>query len=91
MKMTILPKTFCPQCRHPLDAATSMDGNEMPKAGDISICIACITPLMFKDDLTLRAISTDEMKTLPDTTKKELSRMMKIIFDHHQQFATRKN
>lgn len=75
MRTTRLPAGACPACRRPMDAATSVDSEVRPKAGDLSLCGACGAFLVFRDDLTVRAIREDEWQALPQHVRAEMFRL----------------
>ena len=61
MKTTVLPeRDACPLCGHWLDAATAGPSNPdaTPKPGDITVCIQCVSVLVFDEDLRVR-VPTD--------------------------------
>jgi len=64
-----LEKDTCPACGYTLDAATGVQGNEIPGPGDISICINCASVLEFGPTLKLKLFSELELKKL---SKEEL-------------------
>jgi hypothetical protein len=56
------PPTMCPTCGARLDAATSTDGANVPKEGDVSVCLYCYAWLSFRADQSLRPISHGEVR-----------------------------
>lgn len=68
MKLEQKYKPHCPVCNHKLDAYTSTDDEEThPKEGDVSICIKCVSILLFKETekgMNLCVPSTKEQKEL---------------------------
>jgi hypothetical protein len=60
---THVPKSPCPYCDAPLNATTSPKGY-VPVPGCFSVCIECAQLLIFRDDLTLRAVTTAEFKEI---------------------------
>jgi hypothetical protein len=70
------PDTFrlkasrCPECDHPLDAASSFDKKDprQPHPLDFTICINCAAILRFKLDLSLRRATLLESEELPPGT-----------------------
>ena len=43
----MIPTSFCPNCRHLLDASTPLAPGEEVLAGDWTVCAYCATPLRF--------------------------------------------
>lgn len=66
--ITFTPKSKCPGCKRHIDAAAHGE-DFIPKVNDISICAYCQTILVFKEDLTLRAMSDKEWDSLPPDFK----------------------
>jgi hypothetical protein len=72
--MSADPKTYgplhatrCPQCDYTLTGATIAHGEDLaPQEGDTSICANCGQLLTYKADLTLRGITTEEIRALMD-------------------------
>jgi hypothetical protein len=61
----------CPTCGKGLDAASSAKGHT-PRPGDASVCIYCSTALVFAEDLTLRAMTDDELEALPTEVRNQI-------------------
>lgn len=60
-----LAPSRCPNCGEPLDAATSPDPDARPPApGDVSVCIACSTILVFDHGLKLALPSPAQLDQL---------------------------
>jgi hypothetical protein len=71
----------CPSCDAKIDAATGTDHNELPKEGDISICLYCGKILTFNKDIKVVGISDQQYTELDFDTKREILRLQKIIID----------
>lgn len=55
----------CPQCKAPMDSATSASGgSHKPRKDDVSICLKCAAVLLYNADLTLRIPDPMEMLAL---------------------------
>lgn len=54
--------TICPGCGAKLDCSTHPKG--APSPGDLSLCLKCGQPLTYEDDLSLRALSTQDIAAL---------------------------
>jgi hypothetical protein len=50
----------CLQCKHKLDAATSVGHNNGPSPGSVSICVSCGAIAIFAEDGSLREATVDE-------------------------------
>lgn len=62
-----MPECKCLDCGHKFDwsAAVTEDGKSInPDPGDISICINCGHIMAFKDDLTVRQLTDEEMRSV---------------------------
>jgi hypothetical protein len=51
----------CLNCGRTLDAATSVDGEETPEPDCITICLRCGHIMAFTADLSLRALTEEEI------------------------------
>jgi hypothetical protein len=71
-----VPNGFCPLCGKELDAASGMDHDNAPKPGDVSVCLGCAQPLVFNDDLTVRAMTASEVADLPLALGRQIRRAM---------------
>jgi transcription initiation factor IIE alpha subunit len=78
MKTTNLPRSNCPKCKEPLDAATSNE-DISPKPGDLTICINCGTMLKFNHNLSIEELTTDEFMDLHDDERIALKNMQTAI------------
>jgi hypothetical protein len=52
----------CLNCGQTLDGATSLETDNAPRAGDLSICIYCSHVAMFIEGGNLRELDDDERK-----------------------------
>jgi len=59
------PVNRCPRCNEKLDAASALTEDVAVEPGDISMCMYCQAFLVFKDDLTLRLSTDEDMANLP--------------------------
>lgn len=66
--------SFCPQCRHVLDTATSATGDR-PGPGSFSVCIECRTPLKFGPNMELLRLSKSEMRLFRKSLRRTLKKM----------------
>jgi hypothetical protein len=60
--MTRVPVSRCLDCGEKLDAAMDVEADNKPMPGDATICIRCGHIMAFADDLTLRALTDEEME-----------------------------
>lgn len=73
MSTTHTPVCLCPQCSRVLDAASHSSGERIaPKAGDLSVCLYCLTVLQFAEDLSVLALSQSQLDALAGAERKEL-------------------
>lgn len=54
----------CPSCGTNLTHAAALGATERPKAGDLTVCAYCATPLEWTPDLELRALAPSELVQL---------------------------
>lgn len=59
----MMPQTKCPACRKEFTAASALHG-EPPSAGDITVCIECLHWMVFRDDMTVRSMTQNEIDAL---------------------------
>jgi hypothetical protein len=74
------PVSLCPHCGVPVDAATPediMNEGRKPSPKDLSICFTCGGMCVYQDDLTLRALTDEELEKIKE---KDL-RTYKIMMD----------
>jgi hypothetical protein len=75
---TRVVETPCPQCGAGLDAASTEEG--VPRAGDISICAYCATPLKFVDDAgRVARLKAAEIAALPSDARQTLLHLMDVV------------
>lgn len=54
--------SLCPRCGHTLTGAMeTTPAGGAPEPGDTSVCISCASVLVYKDDLTLRPATAEEL------------------------------
>ena len=79
-----LPAQSCPTCGYCLDAALAFNSPDThkPKRGDVSVCIACGTILVYSRKLVLERMTFEDLTSLhisdPDTVR-DLSRLQDAI------------
>lgn len=58
----VFEKTSCPCCGHILNAVANVgDCDDVPIAGDVSVCGKCTSYLIFDDDFSIRLMTVDEI------------------------------
>jgi len=62
---TAHPRSPCPFCDAPLDRASSPEGYH-PSPGNFTVCLVCTQILIFKQDLSLRGATVEELKKLDE-------------------------
>ena len=68
----------CPACLKTLDGVTDPFSGKTPQPGDISICAYCALRLVFNTDLTVRALSADEIEALPKALQWQLELLQQV-------------
>jgi hypothetical protein len=64
------PNGLCPHCGRGADGVTDPFEEEVPKPGDISICVYCRDVAVFQGDLSLRKMTEEEVAGMePELTK----------------------
>jgi hypothetical protein len=80
IKHTPTPESRCPKCGDLLTAAASIEG-ATPEPDDISLCARCGQVLVFKNDLTQRAATPEEIveleSLLPFRAHRRLNQQMR--------------
>jgi hypothetical protein len=74
----------CPTCGHRIDAASCGEGRQ-PRAGDLSVCLYCGQPLEFGEDLQLKVLSEETLKTLPPELQAKIVAIRKYLPQVHAQ------
>lgn len=75
-----LKPQLCPNCGYTLDAVGTIDGKvHMPKRGDCTVCLNCVSVLIFDRDLKLELGKLEVIE--PVSTRKELQRIIKGIHE----------
>ena len=74
------PDARCPACLGRLDGAMPANGRgrQIPRVGDLSVCISCTVILEFNSDLTVRLASAETLASLDAETRRELERARAI-------------
>ena len=70
-----VPESECPFCGYEMDVATSLDDAVPPSAGDLSMCLKCLSVLRFRDDMRLEALPDNEFRQLPEDLRDYIHRM----------------
>lgn len=83
MKSLKIKESICLGCGVKLDAATSTDGDFDPQPGSISICAYCGSIAIFKDDMSLRPFTQEEIDELfdelPDDAREQVLSISEFI------------
>lgn len=79
------PLVLCPVCAGKLDAATSVGKAAIPQPErpghtSMTVCIHCGAVLKFVDDLRLKQMTEQEIKSLTDKEFQEVARVQSAIF-----------
>jgi len=78
-KMTQLKEQPCPTCTRSLNAASAVEGNHLPKVGDVTICLYCGSILMFYEGLDLKAMTSRQIDDLPVEVMIQLAKLSGVI------------
>ena len=79
---TTLDSDKCPHCGYELNACSNPDdleSKEMPKKGDISICINCAKILTFDKDLKLQPCPKEIIDELDEESLKQIVTVRSMI------------
>lgn len=68
---TKLPSQICPFCGYRFDAATGLDPDTIPKAGDISLCLCCMEIGIYDEQLFVRKATSDELADIHNSASWE--------------------
>jgi RNase P subunit RPR2 len=68
MTATPMPPVLCPSCNTPLDMATSLESNEPPMDGDVTICLQCGHIMVFENNRP-RDPNHDELRIIAGAPK----------------------
>jgi hypothetical protein len=56
-----IPDCKCTNCGKELSGAAGLGNDDMPKPGDVCVCLDCGHVMAFADDLTLRNLTDEEI------------------------------
>ena len=77
-----IPLGMCPVCGHKINAASHLSDPEIyatPNAGDNTVCIYCCVWLVFRDDLTMRRMTSREIEDLEEEERETLIELSRAI------------
>lgn len=77
----LLPASHCPDCGAILDAATSIEKDQRPAPGDVTVCFKCTSFLQFDDNMQLKTLPSSELRELPSDIRNILFKARKAIHD----------
>jgi hypothetical protein len=84
--MPQVPEQECPSCGKKLDAVSNLeDPVPTPGPGDATVCLGCGHIMIFAEDLTLRAPTTEEMHDL--AARPDLLQIMQFIEAYQQRYG----
>lgn len=69
----------CPRCGHKLNSAFSSCTEEAPGPDDAALCIKCGQAMVFNGDMTVRAMTEEELDQLSLEVKMEIARALEAI------------
>jgi hypothetical protein len=61
-----MPENYCISCGKPMTGASGVDWDERPTPGDFAVCLYCGRLSAYAEDLTLRALTDDELLEIID-------------------------
>lgn len=67
-----VPPQACPNCGARLSGAATSGEDRSPQAGDLTVCIKCVTVLVFDEDMHVRRAAEEEMEALCEEEKRDL-------------------
>ena len=74
-----LPPSTCPQCGKLRDSATHIEGDPVPVAGDIGICIYCGHTAIYKRDMTLRQPTRREQIEIDNNQEVQIAKLAREL------------
>ena len=76
----------CPICDHKLDACSPLPKQEQygPEENDVTVCIKCLSILLFNEDKSLRLASEDEISELPDEVRQAIANARDYFIETYQ-------
>jgi hypothetical protein len=72
----------CPFCRARMTVA---DGMVRPDNGDLTLCMVCLSPLVFDGEARPHIIDAEEWVALPYETRTEIKRLQAFLSNVRQQ------
>jgi hypothetical protein len=69
----------CPGCKKRVNDHTMVDKTKTLKPGDISICVYCGFLCQFRDDMTLKVMTEEDMAPIPKERLAEIRRAVDVI------------
>ena len=73
------PEWVCQRCGYRMDAVTSVEGDRIPRKGDITICLNCRAPYERTADKKWRIMTDAEIAKLDPRTKAWLKHVQRRI------------
>lgn len=71
-KAAEIPLRTCPECGNKSDRASAINEPgifQSPVGGDTTVCGQCLVWLVFRDDLSMRVMTSEEIKMLSETER----------------------
>jgi hypothetical protein len=66
------PATRCPGCGLVLNAATNLEGANLPVPGDLSVCLGCGGMMRFTDELRVVPLEEEDFEALEVEVRRDL-------------------
>ncbi len=69
----------CPSCGYEIDSATALEGNHVPKANDLTICLKCAEYLYYESDMKLGVFPKVLFDNLDEATRLSMQKVRSYI------------
>jgi hypothetical protein len=78
-KVHHIAKSHCPVCRYRVSVTTGLGHEEKPLPGDVTLCINCVSVLIFTDNLAVREPTLKELENLTPDQHHDISLFRNIL------------
>jgi hypothetical protein len=86
MRTTRMMPQNCPKCGGRFTGAVYAESDDiLPRPGDLTLCIECVTVLVFEPGMTVREFTREEMDSLSLLELAELYGKQKALHQMHEQ------
>lgn len=84
MKTMCVPLVACKNCGYEFDRISDVVADNVPRPGDMTLCLRCGDIMAFNDDMTLRSLTEDDISCIPLAT---LSRLQRVRLEIQRRMA----